>query len=427
MPNDPGSEGGVPDEVSAWLADLADERGLAERELMERLLAGDGADAPAGSTADLVELVERVDALEESVADLDDAIDEKVRDVRDRVVQVKRETDARAPRDHGHPDLEERLGRVREGLDALGRDFVDLDADVDRVDERVEAVDDRMSRGFSNYEDVLEYLIDATDDLNRKVETLARTVIDVRERTARLEAADARRAGADRLRETAGAHGVTEAKCEDCGETVLIGVLTAPECPHCEASFARLDPNRGFFRSSVLRTGHRPALEGEVEGTSPDLDAIVSDEAEAPPDVGVGSSEQAAADDPATGGAGDVEGGANADGGAATEGADGSGEGAGAATEDAEAATEDAEAATGDATSTDGRSGPPGAGGAADEAVDRVPGIGSAYAGRLHAAGVDTVGALALSEPGRLAGETEIAPGRVEKWVRQARDMVGSE
>lgn len=419
MANDPGSESGVPDEVSAWIADLADERGVTEQELMERLLLGDGVDAPIGPGEDVAELAERVDDLDAALSDLDDALDDQIQDVRDRVIQVKREADAKAPRDHDHPEFDEHLRRLGDNLDALGHDFVDLDADVDRIEEAVEDVDDRMSRGFSNYEEVLTYLVDVTDDLNRKVETLARTVVELRELTGRLEAADARRAGADRLRETAHSHGVTQAKCEDCGEPIHLALLTSPGCPHCDASFAQLDPNRGFFRSSVLRTGRRPALDGEVDPERSDLDAIVSEEVDAPPEVGpeVATSSTASDQEPAD------------DGPASKWDEPVAGTDVSPDTDEEHGGTESDEVDADDdgriGTGGDGDGRPTaGVGGAADLPVDDVPGIGSAYAERLGAAGVETVGALALSDPTRLAEQTDVARGRVDRWVRQAREMV---
>jgi len=377
MSNDPSSESGVPDEVSAWLADVADERGITEQELLERIVSGDGVGAPAGAAREVVEIGARVEELEAAVSDLEDDLDDKIRDVRDRVVQVKREADAKAAREHDHPEASARLDRVGEHVDALGHDFVDLTASVDRLEEDVDAVDDRMSRGFSNYEAVLEYLVEATDDLSRKVDTIARTVIDLRARSEEIGAAAARRKAVDRLREVAVVHGVTAAKCEECGRSVELGLLTTPDCPGCESTFVRLDPSRGFFRSAVLRTGRQPALEGQVEGED-DLRAIVEEEVESPPDVRSGRS--AADDEP-------------------------------------EAAADDAQ------TSSPGPAGSP----AADLDVEDVSGIGSAYAERLREAGVETVGQLALADPEGLAATTEIPPARVHKWVDRSRERLEGE
>ena len=377
MSNDPSPGGGVPDEVSAWLADVADERGLTEQELLERLVSGDGVELPVEPSHEVADLGERIEALESSVEALEDALDDQIQDVRDRVVQVKRETDAKASREHDHPEVLSRLERVGEHVEALGNDFVDLTASVDRLEEDVEDVEDLMNRGFSNYEEVLEYLVDATDDLNRKVDTVARTVMDLRATSGRLESAAASRKDVDRLREVAVEHGVTAAKCEECGRSVELGLLTSPDCPGCESTFVRLDPRRGFFRSAVLRTGRQPALEGQVEGGGSELEAIVETEVESPPDVRAGRS--AADEEPA-------------------------------AADDAPPSVPDA-----------------GGNPAADLDVEDVSGIGTAYAERLREAGVETVGQLALADAEGLAAETEIPPARVHKWVDRSRELLDSE
>ena len=364
MANDPSSGGGDPDEAAESL--------VGKEDLLEELLTSSGA---GDGLQSLTEFVERLEALEAAVADLDDALDDQIQDVRDRVIQVKRETDSKAPTEHDHPDLAADVDRVDDDLASLGEDVADLDDELDRVGDRVEAVDDRTTRGFSNYEDVLEYLIDATDGLNRKADTLARATTQLRERAGRLEAAEADRAAADALRRSAQVHGVTEAKCEDCGETVRLALLTGSTCPHCESSFARIDPSRGFFRSSVLRTGRRPALEGEVDRDGPDLDAIVDSDVEAPPDVTPAASPGAGSD------------------------------------EEGEGAVDDA---------------PSSAPAVAGRDVEEVPGIGPAYAERLRSADVSTMGDLADADPHRLAGEVDEAPARVEKWVRRARETVES-
>lgn len=399
MSDDATSEGDA-DEANALLADLAEERDLSERELLTRLLAGDGVDAPVATSEEVADLSERVGDLETSVSDLDDALDAKIQDVRERVVQVKRETDGKAPRDHDHPEFAEGLQRIGENLDALGRDFVDLTADQDRIEENVDDVDDRVDRGFSNFEEVLEYLIDVTDDLNRKMDTLATSVVAIGERVARLEASETRRDGVDRLRRSAQIHGVAEAKCGDCGASVDLRLLTEPDCPHCEASFAGLEPSRSFFGSSVLQTGRRPALEGATDRDVPDLDAIVGDDVDPPPEVNapVSGSEEPGTGSPDPGSADETDGSSGTD-------------DAGSPTS-VEETGEPTEVETSGAVDPGGRP------------VDDVPGVGSTYAERLRDAGVETVGALADADPASLADRTGVASGRVDKWVLRAREIV---
>jgi predicted flap endonuclease-1-like 5' DNA nuclease len=53
--------------------------------------------------------------------------------------------------------------------------------------------------------------------------------------------------------------------------------------------------------------------------------------------------------------------------------------------------------------------------------VTEIKGIGDAYADRLEAAGVDCVEELADADAASLAGETDIAEGRLEGWIEKAR------
>ncbi|MFB6089587.1 MAG: CopG family transcriptional regulator [Halobellus sp.] len=264
---------GLPEDLERWVAERADATGESRREVVRRLLAahrlldehpelfadgetpdaaadadafGGGADAETdGSTngasfgeADTDPDAPALGDLASRVADLEAELDEKITDVRERVIQVKRETDAKAPADHDHPDLERRL----EG-------------------------------GFANYEEVLQYLTDVADDHDAKLDTLASAIVDLRDRVGELERRRNERDAAAALRREANRHGVTTARCGACGESVTLPLLDAPFCPHCEATFEELDPKRGFFGSNRLVVGQRPALEAG-EGPEEDPDAL---------------------------------------------------------------------------------------------------------------------------------------------------------
>lgn len=244
----------LPDELAEWFDARAAESGLDRSELLFRLVAAYRIVVEEGDRLETVErrqetLLDRVETTSERLSTLEDDVDEKIDDVRSRVVQLKREADQKAPRDHDHPALEERI-------DAAGSAAAD-------AGDRVDALDRRLDRGFENYEDVLTYLRDVTDDHESKLGTVASVVTDLRDRTAELEVKEARRRAADELKREANRLGVDAADCGECGATVHLGLLARPRCPHCERSFTDVEPGRGFFRSSVLEVGDRPALEGD--------------------------------------------------------------------------------------------------------------------------------------------------------------------
>lgn len=266
-------EPGVSEWTRAWLEERAAESGIPPDDLLARFAAAfraaeEGEVPEVVLRADLEELEAAVtdletsfDRLDADVAALDADLDEKIQDVRERVIQVKREADAKAPTDHSHPDLVEQLETA---LDAA----TTAEAAVEEVSASVDRLDDRLAAGFENYEEILEYLTDAIDDVEAKNTRLASAVLAMREAMQGVTARESRRIAADRLREQANTHGIRTADCEDCNATLDVALLADARCPHCASTFASVQPRRGFFGSPTLEVGERPALEA---GDAPDV------------------------------------------------------------------------------------------------------------------------------------------------------------
>lgn len=258
----------LPEEAAAWLAEQADRQGVSEEEYLRRLLLAQQSVEAEGEPAVPETLAERVRAVESD-------LEEKVSDVRERVVQVKRETDTKAPADHDHPDIEEQLrtavADAEETRSALGE-----------LEERVEALQETTEQGFKNYEEILEYLTETTDDIEEKLTRTATALVGTRRVVGELAAAEENRQGLVELLRAANQRGIRVADCEECGEAVALGLLTEPACPHCETAVHGVEPKSGFFGSPTLLTGEPPALEaGEesVEGVETGIgDAAVDTE-----------------------------------------------------------------------------------------------------------------------------------------------------
>ncbi|SDM56325.1 hypothetical protein SAMN04487949_2093 [Halogranum gelatinilyticum] len=275
----------LPEELQTWLDERATEADVETDELLTRAVVAyrlveeedgllDESGVNSGVTDELDRLDERVDGLQSE-------LDEKIDDVRTRVVQVKREADAKAPADHGHPDLEERVNTA--GTAAT------------EAHEQLDQLGERLDRGFENYEEILTYLRDTTDDLDDKLTRLARAVVSLRSRTARMEATVAQWRGVDDLKTEANRHGVTSAKCGGCDSVVHVGLLAKARCPHCEQPFTDVEPARGFFGSATLAVGDRPALAGQTadetvptptELLNEEVDGEDADPAPSPGDIG---------------------------------------------------------------------------------------------------------------------------------------------
>lgn len=289
--DDAGSDGttDVAEWTREWLESRAAEQGVPPGELLKRFAAAyrlveeDAVGVPDESTVDALDaaleeiqtdleaLDEQVESLDEDVSTLDRDVDAKIQDVRERVIQVKRETDTKADADHVHEDVNEHLG-------ALSATTSDLRETVDELIARLERVDARLSAGFENYEDILEYLTEEIDDISEKNTRLARAIVSMREAVQGVSSRESRRMAADRLREQANKHGIRSATCEDCGANLDIALLTDARCPHCSATFASVEPKRGFFGSPTLETGDRPALEaGDARSDEVDVSDVVAD------------------------------------------------------------------------------------------------------------------------------------------------------
>ncbi|QLG27881.1 CopG family transcriptional regulator [Halorarum halophilum] len=259
----------LPDGLREWVHARAEETDRSPADVLARATAAyrllndyegdldglggfpENADRVDGNT--LLGLSETVAELDERVATVEDDLDEKIDDVRSRVVQVKRETDGKADADHDHPDLR----RTAETAEVLADDVEDLRADLDDLESTFE-------EGFANYEEVLEYLTDATEELEGKANTLASVAAEVRTRLGNLEAREARTRAAAELKDEANRLGVETATCGACSSKVSLGLLSAPECPNCGGTFEAVEGSRGFFGSATLTVGTRPALEGET-------------------------------------------------------------------------------------------------------------------------------------------------------------------
>jgi len=249
--------------AAEWALERAAELDLEPHEFLERIMhayrlaerSDEAATEPVDDDA-MASLRADLDALE---ADLDELIE----DVRDRVIQVKRETDAKAAADHDHEALESRLET--------------LQGDLDAVSERVEDLEGQIDGGFENFEEILSHLVDRTDDVADDVATLGGALVTLKETLETVTAREQARARADRLKKTAAQRGVRTAKCDDCGSKIDLALLTDASCPTCDATFQDLDPDPGFFGRSVLETGSRPALEAPSDVPSADeIESVAS-------------------------------------------------------------------------------------------------------------------------------------------------------
>lgn len=258
----------LPDELREWVESRAAENGVDPQRVLSRAvivhreaerLAAAGERPGAVDIADRLDRVDELESEVQSVADrldrVDDAVDtlgdeteDLVADVRERVIQVKREADSKAPADHDHADLRERVETAEAAAESAANA-------AETVEERADSVGETVER------------------LSTRQDTLAGAVVDVRDRVEQLQRDERARAAAEDLRRAANRNGDAAAACAACGETVDLALLTRPRCPHCEEEIVSFESS-GLIRGATLSTGDRPALTGETPLDDPLEDAV---------------------------------------------------------------------------------------------------------------------------------------------------------
>ncbi|WP_324662666.1 hypothetical protein [Haloarcula sediminis] len=284
MASEPTDEGVVavelPPELDEWLDERARELGEPREELVTQLLTAyrttterDGGDLAAAldverrvedamqdeldatvaaavddALADRVDSTVRdrlpdiTDAVESRVEgrlkDVEDEFTEKLTDVRERVVQLKRELDGKAPADH---EAFETVAELDESVAELNRELVavrdEFEADLAAQTERVDEIEER-------FDEVEERL----DDTEEKLRRVAWVVNDLRDDQG---GRDAHQKAVDRIKRAAAQEGISSASCQNCGESVEIGLLTDPNCPHCDSTISDVQPEGGIIRKKA--------------------------------------------------------------------------------------------------------------------------------------------------------------------------------
>lgn len=175
------------------------------------------------------------DQVADRIGAVEDDYMEKIEDVRQRVIQVKQTADSKAAADHGHPDLADRI-------DGLA-------GEIETVEAKIETLGTQLDDRTADTETRLDDLTGAVGDLEEKVQTVAHVVRDLRD-DARV--GSKRATSVEGIKRAAAELDADRAKCGVCGEGVQIGLLTDPECPHCEAVVTDVESKDGFFGSPTL-------------------------------------------------------------------------------------------------------------------------------------------------------------------------------
>ncbi len=171
--------------------------------------------------------------LDSRIDSVEAEFDEKIQDVRQRVIQVKKETDGKAPKDHTHPELEQ-LSKLQGEVESLQTELEELktayEESVSEQKERTEEHEERL------------------EEVQDRLQTVAWVVSDLREAQQSSSGLEA----VERIKRAAARADIERANCENCGEGVTLSLLTDPHCPHCDATVTNVEPPSGWFGKPQL-------------------------------------------------------------------------------------------------------------------------------------------------------------------------------
>ena len=284
MASEQGDQAPLPSGIEEWIADRTADTGdsretvLARAVASYRLLAED-ADEDEVLETTLSELEARIEALEADPAPDSDRIealeadlDDHVEDLRSRIVDVVKEARSRAPADHSHEAFDDRLSAVEDDLAGIA-DYEStvegLRESTEQLEAEVGALDGMIEDRLGVAEGELGSVSESVETLETKADRLAGAVVDLRRRLKRIESHVTHQTALAKLLETAAREDIEKARCDNCNETVQLGLLVEPACPHCRSAFDGIEPGSMFFKSAWLTIADRPALEAGATTEEP--------------------------------------------------------------------------------------------------------------------------------------------------------------
>lgn len=274
MASEHGDPEALPAGIEEWVAERTEETGESRETVLARAVAAyrlltEDEDGEEALGSRLSELEARLDELEaggepDRLDELEHTLDEHVEDLRTRIVKVAKETRTRAPEDHDHEELTERLDdheEVIERLDERADDIEALDETVAELSAEFSELDGMVEDRLGVVEGELGGLSESVETVESKADRLAGAVVDLRRRVERIERHVSHQTALAELLETAAREDIEKARCGSCGELVKLPLLVEPACPHCRSVFNSIEPGSLFFKSASLTVADRPALE----------------------------------------------------------------------------------------------------------------------------------------------------------------------
>jgi len=146
--------------------------------------------------------------------------------------------------------LETQLAVVAEQV--AGYSVSELESTLENQQAAYESLDGKLERELDGVETVLETLVERTETLAERLSVVSEThAVELEPLKQRLETRETLLS----LTREALRHGISEAACQHCGQSVDIELLERPNCPSCERRFKDIQSGGWWpFSTPVLRT-----------------------------------------------------------------------------------------------------------------------------------------------------------------------------
>lgn len=196
------------------------------------------------------------DGGDESGSDEFSALEGQLDDLSSAVVERQTETDETVGELAERLDsLDGRLEAIESRLDS-GLSLSELEATVEQNSADHADLEDRLESEFDSIEQVLQHLLDTTDNIEYRLGAVS----DAREEA--LEPLRARKEMEEalaELKQEALRHGVSKAVCDNCEQKIDLGLLERPRCPSCERRFTGISKGGWLpFSKATINTSDRP-------------------------------------------------------------------------------------------------------------------------------------------------------------------------
>jgi len=284
--------GALPGELHQWIEQRAADSERSPTEILSRavmayrlLEEGDPTESLAAEVSALSDRVDSIetastapsDELRSEIESLETQLSSDIEDLQRRIVDVLKEAKAKAKKSHEHPELKTEIQELSEAVDAVEETVSTLGIEQETLEQEMQSLDETVTSGFANYRTILEALDQTTVDLADKTSILARAVISLRSRTEMIERQYAIKQLTDDFKQEANQKRIETGNCQECGEPVVIALLSLPRCPHCESRFSGIEPGWRFVGRATLQTETQPALEGEIAAIVDDRSAATGE------------------------------------------------------------------------------------------------------------------------------------------------------